>query len=120
MSQILPVVYSSYTPLYFPSFESRLSSSNLFSELSLSFVLALYLILRNLGQEGNGRHNTYVEAKVLSSFKFCFSEFYFESIFILFRFLISTPDKLRLSIPKLCRSLTPPLDVNIEYHRSCN
>ena len=86
MSQILPVVYSSYTPLYFPSFESRLSSSNLFSELSLSFVLALYLVLRNLGQEGDGRHNTYVEAKVLSLFKFCLSEFYFESILILFGF----------------------------------
>ena len=42
MSQILLVVYSSYTSLYFPSFESQLSSSNLFSELSLSFVFATH------------------------------------------------------------------------------
>ena len=42
MSQILPVVYSLYTSLYFPSFESWLSSSNLFSELSLSFVFATH------------------------------------------------------------------------------
>src|ERR1700761_3017949 len=86
MSQILPVVYSSYTSLYFPSFESRLSSSNLFSELSLSFILALYLVLQNLGQEGDGQHNTYIEAKVLSLFKFCLLEFYFKSILVLFGF----------------------------------
>ena len=42
MSQILLVVYSSYTSSYFPSFESRLSSSDLFSELSLSFVFATH------------------------------------------------------------------------------
>ena len=41
MSQILLVVYSSYTSLYFPSFESQLSSSNLFPEL-LSFVFATH------------------------------------------------------------------------------
>ena len=41
-SQILPVVYSSYTSLYFPSFESRLSSSNLFSELSLRLVFTIH------------------------------------------------------------------------------
>ena len=42
MSQNLLVVYSLYPSLYFPSFESRLSSSNLFSELSLSFVFATH------------------------------------------------------------------------------
>ena len=42
MSQILLVVYSLYTSLYYPSFESRLSSSNLFPELSLSFVFATH------------------------------------------------------------------------------
>ena len=42
MSQILPVVYSSYTSLYFPSFESRLSSSNLFSKLSLRLIFAIH------------------------------------------------------------------------------
>ena len=42
MSQILPVAYSLYTSLYYPIFESRLSSSNLFSELSLSFIFATH------------------------------------------------------------------------------
>ena len=42
MSQILLVVYSLHTSLYYPSFESRLSSSNLFPELSLSFVFATH------------------------------------------------------------------------------
>ena len=42
MSQILLVVYSSHTSLYYPSFESQLSSSNLFSELSLRLVFAIH------------------------------------------------------------------------------
>ena len=42
MSQILLVVYSLHTSLYYPSFESQLSSSNLFSELSLRLVFATH------------------------------------------------------------------------------
>ena len=42
MSQILLVVYSSHTSLYYPSFKSWLSSSNLFSELSLRLVFAIH------------------------------------------------------------------------------
>ena len=42
MSQFLLVVYSLYTSLYYPSFESRLSSSNLFPELNLSFVFTTH------------------------------------------------------------------------------
>ena len=44
MSQILLVVYSSHTSLYYPSFESRLSSSNLFPELSLSFIFTTHYL----------------------------------------------------------------------------
>ena len=94
MSHILPVVYSLYTSLYFPSFESWLSSSNLFSELSLSFVLALYLVLQNLGQRRRWavQHIRYGQSPILTQVLFLGNilQVYIHLV------RISTLDKLRL------------------------
>ena len=67
-------------PLTLTSFESQLSSSNLFPELSLSFVFTTHRSLFSFSKiqdnEGNGQHNTYIEANVLSYFKFCILDLY--------------------------------------------